>query len=119
MNTLFLVNIFTIFFSLAKRKAEEEGHTEDDRPLFGANIPFRNPLREIKATDEEFKYLTRYDPEQNYNLRKEINFAYVESQPSVANKESLYSVSWLEEELSKGKIKFTPRVFRNILLKII
>ena len=98
---LFLVNIFTIFF-LAKRKAEEEGQTEDDRPLFGANIPFRNPLREIKATDEEFKYLTRYDPEQNYNLRKEINFAYVESQPSVANKESLYSVSWLEEELSKG-----------------
>lgn len=108
---------------LAKRKAEEDGIIDEDdgRPLFGANIPYHNILREIKVTDEEFKHLVRRDPGQTYSLRGEIDFDYKKKIPESSNQfQSLYSVTWLEEQLSMGGgLPLPPAEFALTLVELL
>ena len=74
---------------LAKRKAEEDADGEggaaakmEERPLFGANIPFDVNFREIKVTDEEFKNIARPDPGSKFHLKNEINFEFRDEETS-------------------------------------
>ena len=112
----------------AKRKAEEDGIIPEDldgRPLFGSNIPYHNIFREIKVTDEEFKHLIRRDPGQSYSLRGEIDFDYKKStspENSSSNQfQSLYSVTWLEEQLSKEEsgLPLPPAEFALTLAELL
>ena len=54
----------------------------EERPLFGANIPFDVNFREIKVTDEEFKNIARPDPGSKFHLKNEINFEFRDEETS-------------------------------------
>ena len=84
---------------LARRKAEEEGKSENENGfIFGQNLPFNHCLIPPKSTDEEFKLLARPDPSAKFHLKSAINFDYQEP-PKPQIVESKYTIEWLEKQL--------------------
>ena len=69
---------------LAKRKAEEDGETIEQNPLFGANIPFNVEFCEPRLSEEELKKFVRPNPAAKFHLKNEINFGVLEKQQNAS-----------------------------------
>ena len=69
---------------LAKRKAEEDGETIEQNPLFGANIPFNIEFCEPRLSEEELKKFVRPNPAVKFHLKNEINFGVLEKQQNAS-----------------------------------
>ena len=67
-----------------RRKAEENENLEpvEEKPLFGANIPFTIEFKEPTIPPEELAKFTRPNPAAKFHLKNQINFEYQHDQGS-------------------------------------